>query len=289
MRNLSRVLGVVFLLCGPVFAQTAGSFSAASLFASLDTRNPAVPQFRTPVVPALMPQVRRSSFHYISSRTCAAGVASPKECRVHWTPLLAEASELLFVQQAGTFATSASARDALTHGSFFHDWTSAAAAAGPAGAPNSQPITGAVAAFLWIQNDPRGRDLAFHNRREYWTSRLRALAFSAAYTAQSDLGPLSRASLENRPGSPSTLALAPFAGTAWTIGEDLIDRQLIWRLEGRTNRKAALLALSLLNPTRSAANLLRGRAPWFRDSRETRIAHFDLPFHNLPIPAAAGQ
>jgi hypothetical protein len=286
MRNLLR-LGVVFLFCSFLPAQTIPS--APTLLADLDLHNSAVPKSRSSAIPALQPQVRRESFHYVSSRTCAAGIATTNECRVHWTPLLAQASELLFVQQSATLALSPSARNDVSHGSFFPDWFASASGGGHAGSFASQPATSAIAAFLLIQNDPRGRDLAFHNRREYWTSRLRALAFSAAYTAQQDLGPLSRASIENRSTSPATLALAPLAGTAWTVGEDLVDRQLIWRLEGRTSSKSALLAMSLLNPARSAANLIRGRAPWFRDSRETRIAHFELPFHNVPVPAAAGE
>ena len=287
IRNLLRLLVFVSLFSGLLRAQTA-----TPLLASLDTRNSTLPQPGSSPMPSLMPQAfPQRSFHYVSSRTCAAGVASDRECRVRWTPLLGQSLEFLALEHAAIFAADPAARHDLTHGGWFRDWMSSVSGAkGRAAAtPVSQTMTGAVAAFLFVQNDPRGRDLNFHNRREYWTSRLQAFAFSAAYNAQWQVGPLSRASLENRPTPAWGFAATPLAGTAWSIGEDLIDRELVWRLEGRTNEKAALLAMSLLNPARTTANLLRGHAPWYRDSRETRIAHFSLPFHNLPAPASAGQ
>jgi hypothetical protein len=153
-----------------------------------------------------------------------------------------------------------------------------------------QPMMGAVTGFLYIQNDPKGRDLGFQNTRRYWLSRLRATAFSTAYEAEWKLGPLGEASLGNyrtqtsSGGNPvhgagaADFVMMPVGGAAWSVGEDVIDRQVIWRLEGKTNNRAALLALSVLNPGRSVANILRAKAPWYRDSRETRTPMSELPF-----------
>src|SRR5205085_1308398 len=144
-------------------------------------------------------------------------------------------------------------------------------------------------------NDPKGRDLTLSNTRAYWTSRLRALAFSAVYSAQWEVGPLSEASIGNtgrvayfskaskgmtNGAGMVDFVMTPVGGTVWAIGEDLIDRQIIWRLEGHTRNKLALAAMSVLNPNRSVANILRHKAPWYRDSRYTRTARMNLPFQN---------
>jgi hypothetical protein len=308
MRNLSRLLGLVFLFCSFLPAQTLPDSPSSVLLASVDIHNSAVPQFANSAVPTLVPQVLpQQSIHYVSSRTCGAGIASDKECRVHWRPLLEQSLELLLLQHSARLAMYPDLRANLTHGHWLQNWGSSVAnqrvthwSDGDSALTDyvGHPAMGAVASFLYIQNDPRGRDLTFHNTRQYWTSRLHAMAFSAAYSAQWEIGPLSEASLGNtgkafylkdgrRTNGTGAVdyVMTPLAGAAWSVGEDIIDRELIWRLEGRANHRTALLAMSLLNPTRSAANLLRGRAPWFRDSRETRTAHFSLPFH--PPPASA--
>jgi hypothetical protein len=310
IRNLLRLLVLVSLFAGLLRAQSMPD--APSLLASIDTRNAAIPQFGNSALPPLMPQVLpHKNFHFVSSRTCAAGVASDRECRVHWKPLLEQSLEFVLMQHSARLAMYPDLRANVSHGHWLQNWGASVSnqritrwSDGDSFTTNyvGHPAMGSVASFLFIQNDPRGRDLTFHNTREYWTSRMRAMAFSAAYTAQWEIGPLSEASLGNTGKSyyrkngrrtngtgAADFVVTPLAGAAWSIGEDIVDRELVWRLEGRTNNKAALLAMSLLNPTRSAANLLRGRAPWFRDSRETRIADFALPFHNVAPASAAGE
>jgi len=52
------------------------------------------------------------------------------------------------------------------------------------------------------------------------------------------------------------------------VGEDLLDKYLIRRLDTQVNNKVARVLLrSFLNPTRSMANVLRGKYPWYRDDR----------------------
>jgi len=65
------------------------------------------------------------------------------------------------------------------------------------------------------------------------------------------------------------LVVTPTIGTGWMIGEDALDRYLIRRLEGATANPWIKLAVRTgLNPTRSFANLMRGKVPWHRDDRE---------------------
>jgi hypothetical protein len=51
------------------------------------------------------------------------------------------------------------------------------------------------------------------------------------------------------------------------IDEDAIDRFIIAKAEGRLSRNQTRLLRSLLNPSRSVANVIRFQAPWKRDTR----------------------
>jgi hypothetical protein len=176
-----------------------------------------------------------------------------------------------FIGEAGT-------RDAL-HGPFWHDYfTSVGELRGWDDGDGfftsyiGHPMEGAVFAFIQMQHDPRYRALRVGEGREYWIRCLRALAFSAIWSTQWTLGPVSEASLGNAQlhASPGVVDLVgtPTLGTSWAIGEDTIDRFLIERLERHTaNRGLLVIARALGNPTRSFANVMGGRRPWQRDDR----------------------
>jgi hypothetical protein len=114
--------------------------------------------------------------------------------------------------------------------------------------------------------------------KEYWKSRLKAFGWSAAWSTQFELGPLSEASLGNvglKPNRTSRhpmgyvdLVMTPVLGAAWLIGEDLLDRYLIRFLERKIpNRTVTIIFRGLLNPSRSFANIHRGRWFWRREDR----------------------
>lgn len=70
------------------------------------------------------------------------------------------------------------------------------------------------------------------------------------------------------------------------IGEDALDRFVIRRVERATANPWIKLAVrTSLNPTRSFANLLRGKVPWHRDDREG----VSKPALAAPTPAASGS
>lgn len=156
------------------------------------------------------------------------------------------------------------------------------------------PIQGALTSYIQIQNDPRGRDLEFSNTREYWKSRLRATIWNAVYSTQWNIGPLSEITVEkygtaarpawNEDGSwPCTtkycfngvgqvdLVTTPVGGLAWVLAEDLLDKKVARRVEGST-RNAFLIDFTrcALNPIRGGANILHGKRPWYRASRDAR-------------------
>ncbi len=135
------------------------------------------------------------------------------------------------------------------------------------------PMQGAVAGFIWTQNDPKYWDVEFGRNRRYWKSRLRAAMFAWAYSVQFEIGPLSEASV----GQVQALypqqglvdqAVTPAIGMGWMLAEDAIDKYIIKRVEARTaNKYVRLFVRGGLNPSRSMANVLGGRVPWERDDR----------------------
>lgn len=140
-------------------------------------------------------------------------------------------------------------------------------------------MMGAVTGFMWLNNDPKSKKSDQEFNREYFKHRLRAMTFSAVYSTQFELGLISEASLGNVGLVPGTktastmaytdLVVTPTVGTLWLIGEDALDRYVVRPLENKTsNRFARLMLRSWLNPSRSFANLLRGRWFWYRDNRK---------------------
>jgi hypothetical protein len=148
------------------------------------------------------------------------------------------------------------------------------------------PMSGAITGFIQIQNDPSGMSLEISRSGTYWKSRMRAMAWAAVYSAQWEIGPFSEASFgplgEDQYLSATAhkytngtglvdFVMTPVGGTAWIVAEDTVDRYLIRRLEARSSNIAWLSLISILNPNRSAANMLRFKTPWYRDSRVTRV------------------
>lgn len=141
------------------------------------------------------------------------------------------------------------------------------------------PMMGSVTGFIQVQNDPKGIKEEVGLKKSYWRSRLKAFGWSLAYSTQFEIGLASEASLGNvgirpygkakHPMAYGDLVVTPVVGTGWLVGEDLIDRYLIRRFEARiANRTAQIVIRGFLNPSRSFANLLRGKWPWHRDNRD---------------------
>jgi hypothetical protein len=135
------------------------------------------------------------------------------------------------------------------------------------------PMMGAVSGWIFLQNDSRGIGREFGRDSGYWTSRMRAMAWSTAYSAVFEFGPVSEASLGNvgKNGKGAGLVdmvITPVMGTGVVVLEDVLDRFVISAVERRTkNRLVILLTRSILNPDRSFANMMRRKNPWHRDRR----------------------
>ena len=136
----------------------------------------------------------------------------------------------------------------------------------------AHPMQGALFGFIQIQNDPNGMNLSFDNSNAYWRSRLKALAWSAAWSTQFEIGPVSQASIGNvgLHGKQTyvDLVVTPIGGFGWIVLEDFVDKNIISMIErrGSGNFYIKIASRTFLNPSRSAANLLRFKTPWHRDS-----------------------
>jgi hypothetical protein len=139
------------------------------------------------------------------------------------------------------------------------------------------PIQGSISSFIYIQNDPRSRNLEFAWSRDYWSGRLRATLWNSAYSTYFELGfPISEASLGHvgvgtqrkaRQGWVD-LVITPTLGAVWLVTEDVLERYVVHPQEFKHQHPwSRALLRSLLTPSRSFANMLRFKEPWFRDSR----------------------
>ncbi len=208
------------------------------------------------------------------------GLALTGQTSVNWKGLFLQSGLFLGIQHGFRLATEPGTREGMK-GPFFDNYARSVGnlhgwADGDEFYVNyiGHPIQGAVAGFLFTQNDKtRFKYVEFGKKRDYWKSRLRATAFSALYSAQFELGPMSEATV----GSIQTrfpqqgfvdLVATPAFDLGWMIAEDALDKYFIKWLEGRfRNPYVMVLVRGGLNPTRSFANVLRFKVPWHRDTR----------------------
>jgi hypothetical protein len=220
---------------------------------------------------------------------CEEGRLYGKLCRVSWPRLLAESFFFLAAQHGGNIALDHDTRLELHSGNFWGQYVycvehyrwSRWKDDDPFGVDYiGHPMMGAVTNSMYEQNDPKQRALSYENTRRYWMGRLRATAYTAVYSAQWKVGPASEASIGNtginyyysaRLGRYTNetgmqdFFITPIGGLAWNVGEDAIDRFILSRIRHHTGNKWVLLASSLSTPGRSAANISRLRAPYYRD------------------------
>ena len=205
-------------------------------------------------------------------RRAGAGEGRPG---FRWQAATEQTLLFLSIQHGYAFTQPKTRRD--LSGPFFRDYFRSVASIGKWGDGGkfftnyvAHPMQGALLGFVWVQNDPKGKAAPFGRSKAYWRSRAKALAWSAAWSTQFELGPVSQASVGNvgLHGKQTwvDIVVTPTVGTAWLVAEDALDRFIVRRIERRTdNRFVRIAARMLFSPTRSSANLLRFEKPWRRD------------------------
>lgn len=173
------------------------------------------------------------------------------------------------------------------------------------------PMQGGVSGFIEIQNSPRQRYLRLSGSREYWNSRFHALMWSTVFSTQQKIGPLGEAALGSAGGYTYALhcpypctykpgvtkytnntgwtdfITTPVIGTLWTVFEDFLDLKVSDPIAARLPGKlAGNIIRGSLNPTRTMANFMRGKNPWYRDWQHMPELASTLPA--LPAEGVAG-
>jgi hypothetical protein len=196
-----------------------------------------------------------------------------------WTPALSQSMRFLLIEHGFRLTMQPNTRRRLG-GPFFSDYADSVKALGGWGDGDNwfinyvgHPMQGAMSGYIQVQNDPKGRMVEFSSDQAYWRSRLKALAWNAAYSTQFELGPISESSLGNvgqRKGTSGyvDLVVTPTGGFGVMLAEDALDRFLVRKWESRTEslRMRGFYRVAL-NPCRAFANVLRGKSPWYRDTR----------------------
>lgn len=192
-----------------------------------------------------------------------------------WGPAVRQSLMFLGIQHGYAF-TQRKTREAL-RGKFWKDYVGSVKslhgwADGGRFSTNyiSHPMQGSFTGFIQIQNDPKGIKQEFGSSGAYWRSRLKAMAWTAAWSTQFELGPISQASIGNvgLKGKQTyiDIVVTPTIGTAWLVAEDALDLLIIKRIERRTGSfYVTMFFRMILNPTRTMANIFRFKNPWYRD------------------------
>ena len=176
------------------------------------------------------------------------------------------------------------------------------------------PMEGAVAAFIEIQNSPSQRMLRLSKSKAYWDSRFKAMLWATVFSTQQKIGPLGEAALGNdggytyvpgcaapcpswRPGQLylnntgwTDFIMTPAGGTVWVVMEDFLDREVSDRVQERFPHHMVFdnIVRASLNPTRTMANVMRWRTPWYRDYDHYSENRYLTPgIHFIPSDAEA--
>ena len=217
---------------------------------------------------------------------------------------LMQSFEYLMLEHAFRVADDPSLRYSLAHSRFFHDWFASYKgynlkrwSDGDNFLVNGigHPLQGAVASRIFLQNSPRGT-AAIGRDRAYWTSRLKGMAWAAAFEVQWKVGPLSETSLGNAGGwlyvpgcgdkrsclnnhkyskastnntGLSDWIVTPVVGTGWAVLEDTLDKYVASKVALKHRILGGMILRTALEPSRSFAGLFMGRLPWQWPKAET--------------------
>lgn len=210
----------------------------------------------------------------IPADSSAAAAPEKTDRSFRWKDATEQTLLFLGIQHGYAFTQPKTRRD--LHGPFLRDYFRSVASIGKWGDGGkfftnyvAHPMQGALLGFVRVQNDPKAKAVRFGRSRAYWRSRAQAFAWSAAWSTQFELGPVSQASIGNvgLHGKQTwvDIVVTPVGGTAWLVAEDALDRFVVRRIERRTNNRfVRIAARMLLNPTRSSANILGFEKPWRR-------------------------
>jgi len=198
----------------------------------------------------------------------------PDSEKFHWKPAIYQSLAAQGFQHGYALIFQEKTRRALK-GKFFSDyWESIKGVRGWSDGNKfftnyiAHPMQGSFTGFIFVQNHDRAKRQVFNESPQYWKDRLKAFAWSAAWSTNWEFGPISQSSIGNvglygHQGFVD-FVITPTVGTAWMITEEALDRYIIRHHDGKSLTRRIILR-SFLNPTRSVANVFRFKVPWHRD------------------------
>ena len=220
-----------------------------------------------------------------------------------WRGLIWQSVEFNVVENGFRVSSDPVMRDILAHRPYWHDWLASMKQFnmrrwndGDAFIVNyvGHPMQGAIATYIEIQNSPTDRRLQWGDRG-YAKSRFKGFLWSIVYSTHSEISPAGEAGVGNEGGftyptnclyqsfdfpigicHPDTkytnntgwvdFIITPTVGMVWVTAEDLIDRYVTKPMVLRhPDRFWPLVVRSGLSPSRSFANMMRWKVPWYRD------------------------
>ncbi len=256
----------------------------------------------------LNPMVSASSLETTDrdSASVATTSPSPEKEGFHWGRALSESFTFLVIEQAYVVHTDFNwvvAENGIPFNHYWRDyqqslsnWWRAGWSAGENPLYNyvGHPIQGAMTGYIELQNDPKYEKLEYSNSKAYWRSRLKAMLWNTLYSTQWSIGPVSEMTVEkygakarppwNANGTfpcdtnhcfwgvgKVNLVMTPIGGFGWMLAEDVLDKKIVERVEEHTENRFLIDAVRCsLNPIRGGANILHGRRPWDRVSRDAQ-------------------
>ena len=236
--------------------------------------------------------------------------------RYHWGGLLAQSLFFNVIENGFRAASDDQIRTLFAHKPFWHDYVASIHQFnmrrwndGDDFLVNyvGHPMQGAVAGFIEIQNDPNSREQEISATHAYWMSRFKAFLWATAYSTHSEISPLGEAGIGNEGGwtyplhcrthctEPGTykkytnntgwvdFIITPTVGSLWLIAEDTLDRFVSDRVQGgNRSRFLPKILRGGLNPSRTMANAMRLKAPWYRDFQHSPDLKDTYGIHFLP-------
>jgi hypothetical protein len=235
-----------------------------------------------------------ASAFQVNREACDPKNPHSRDCRLKFFSAFAQSFELLSIDMVSDMAMDPIQRGkfvhAVTHGQFWNNYWKTLQNFRYTHWDDDDsikttwighPMEGAALEFIWIQNNPKVSGLQFENTRRYWNSRLWAMLPATLLSAEWLLGPLSESAIGNQGigyyhykadhnkwtngTGYADLVVTPIGGLLWTVGEDWLDLHVVKKFKAKHRNWALLALVSSITPTKSEANLLRFKAPWYRD------------------------
>ncbi len=209
----------------------------------------------------------------------ALATARQEQQRTDILGAFSDSLKLLLIEHGTRIALQEKTRQALEEGKFWPDYRRSVRIPRQWGDTDGDlvnyvghPVHGAAAGYIWLDHDPAAPS-DFRPTPGYWSSRMRAFAFSASYSLQFEIGPLSEASIGNVGMRPETTGwvdyvVTPIGALGLIVAEDALDRYVVQWAERRVKNPVLRIGMRFAaNPGRTMANTASGRLPWHRDGR----------------------